>query len=141
MAHKVLVFFTVAFMPVLLNAQSYTASIRGVVTDASQAPLPAAKVTVTDADRNTSQTATSDNAGRYVVTSLPPGHYTLAVEASGFKKYERSVFELQVQQQATIDVQLGLGMVATSIDVNATAPLLNTTSSTLGQVIDNKFIL
>lgn len=141
MAYKVLVLFAAAIVPALLNAQSYTASIRGVLTDASQAPLPAAKVTVTDADRNTSQTATSDSAGRYVVTSLLPGHYTLAVEASGFKKYERSVFELQVQQQATIDVQLGLGMVSTSIDVNATAPLLNTTSSTLGQVVDNKFIL
>jgi hypothetical protein len=128
-------------LPVFLNAQSYTASIRGVVSDASQAPLPGAKVTVTDADRNTSQTATSDSAGRYVVTSLPPGHYRLAVEASGFKKYEHSVFELQVQQQATIDAQLGLGVVATSVDVNATAPLLNTTSSTLGQVVDNKFIL
>ena len=46
-----------------------------------------------------------------------------------------------MQQQATIDVQMGLGTVATSIDVNAAAPLLNTTSATLGQVVDNKFIL
>src|SRR6476620_9389449 len=111
MTYKVLVFLTAAIRPALVNDQSYTASIRGVVSDASQAPLPNAKVTVTDADRNTSQTVTSDNAGRYVVTALPPGHYTLAVEASGFKKYEHSVFDLQVQQQATIDMQLGLGTV------------------------------
>ncbi|HEY3454412.1 MAG TPA: TonB-dependent receptor [Bryobacteraceae bacterium] len=141
MAYKVFLFCAAAILPALLSAQSYTASIRGVVSDASQAPLPNAKVTVTDADRNTSQTVTSDNAGRYIFTALPPGHYTLAVEASGFQKYQHSVFELQVQQQATIDMQLNLGTVATSIDVNATAPLLNTTSATLGQVVDNKFIL
>src|SRR5689334_3980664 len=141
MAYKVFLFCAAAILPALLNAQSYTASIHGVVTDASQAPLPDAKVTVTDADRNTSQTVTSDNAGRYIFTALPPGHYTLAVEASGFQKYQHSVFELQVQQQATIDMQLSLGTVATTVDVSATAPLLNTTSATLGQVVDNKFIL
>ena len=86
MAYKVFLFCAAAILPALLNAQSYTASIRGVVTDASQAPLPNAKVTVTDADRNTSQTVTSDNAGRYIFTALPPGHNTLGVEASGFQK-------------------------------------------------------
>src|SRR5690242_12589843 len=93
LTYKALLFCAAAILPALLNAQSYTASVRGVVTDASQAPLPSAKVTVTDADRNTSQTVTSDNAGRYIFTALPPGHYTLAVEATGFQKYQHSVFD------------------------------------------------
>jgi uncharacterized surface anchored protein len=70
----------------LLFAQSYTASIRGVVTDASQAALPGAKVTVTDVRRNTQQSTVADTAGRYVITALPPGNYRLGVEATGFNK-------------------------------------------------------
>ena len=104
-------------LPGILSAQSYTASIRGVVTDTSKSAIPGAKVTATSTSRNTSQTSMTDGSGRYVVTALPPGQYTLAVEASGFKKYEHSVFELEVQQQATIDVELAVGTVATSIDV------------------------
>jgi len=138
---KLSLLLAAAMLPTLLRAQSYTASIRGVVTDASQAAIPEAKVTVTDANRNTSQSVRTDTSGRYIFTSLQPGQYNLSVEASGFSKYEQRAFELQVQQQASVDVQLTLGAVATSVDVQSAAPLLNTTSATLGQVIENKFIL
>lgn len=129
-----------ATAPVFLLGQSYTASIRGVVTDASQGGVPGAKVVVTDVNHNIQHSANTDTAGRYVFTALPPGKYNLAVEAAGFNKYSHSEFELQVQQQATIDVPLTLGAVATTVSVEATAPLLNTTSPTLGNVIDNKKI-
>ena len=124
-----------------LFAQSYTASVRGVVTDASQAAVPAAGVTITDVNRNTRQSANTDSAGQYVFTALPPGKYSLAVEAAGFEKYAHSPFELLVQQQATIDVQLTLGSVTTTVQVESNAPLINTTSATLGQVVENKYIL
>src|SRR5690349_13375399 len=90
-------------LPAILLGQSYTASVRGIVTDASNAAVPAARVTVTSVERNTSQAALTDNAGRYVITSLPPGHYTLSAEAQGFNKYMQNPFELQVQQEATVD--------------------------------------
>lgn len=128
-------------LPALLPAQSYTASIRGVVTDASQGAIPTAKITVVDVDRNTQHATVTDAAGRYVVTALPPGNYTLTAEAPGFNKYSRGPFELLVQQQATIDLQMSVGTIATAVEINATTPLLNTTSATLGQVVDNKFIL
>src|SRR5262249_49641982 len=70
-----------------------------------------------------------------------PGAYTLSAEASGFNKSSRGPFELLVQQQATIDAQLTVGAIATAVEINATTALLNTTSATLGQVVDNKFIL
>ena len=94
-------------IPLLTLAQSFTASIRGVITDSSQSAVPGAKVVVTDVDRNVPQEATTDSAGRYVITALPPGRYSLSVEAAGFNKYTRGAFSLQVQQQATIDVELG----------------------------------
>src|SRR5260370_29686643 len=122
-------------------AQSFTASVRGVVTDSSHSAIPDAKGNVTDADRNLSQKTVTDASGRFVFTALPPGRYTLDVESAGFNKYSRAAFELQVQQQATIDVALAVGAIATTVSVESSATLLNTTSATLGQVVENKFIL
>jgi hypothetical protein len=124
-----------------LWAQSFTATIRGTVTDSSGSAIPGAKVIVTEADRNVPRTVTTDESGRYVVTALPPGGYTLVVESSGFKKYSQQKFELAVQQQATIDVQLQVGDLSTTIEVEGSAPLLNTTISSLGQVIDNRYMI
>jgi hypothetical protein len=138
---KAILLCAAAMLPGLLSAQSFTASIRGVVTDNSKSAIPGAKVTVTNVNRNTSQTAVTDGSGRYVITALPPGEYKLAIEASGFARYERSAFQLEVQQQATMDAELSVGTVATAVDVESSAPLLNTTSATLGQVVENKFIL
>jgi hypothetical protein len=124
-----------------LSAQSFTASVRGIITDSSGAAVPAAQVVLKDVDRNTDRNTVTDNAGRYVITALPPGNYTLTVEAPGFRKAERPAFELQVQQQATIDISLTVGEVTTSVVVEADAPLLNSTSSQLGQVVENRFIV
>jgi hypothetical protein len=71
---------------------------------------------------------------------LPPARYTLTVEAAGFDKTTQSAFRLEVQQQATVDVKLVVGSVATAIDVSAAAPLLNVTSAALGQVVENRLI-
>src|SRR5213083_1000967 len=131
----------IVVLPALMLGQSFTASVRGVVTDASHSAIPDAKVTVTDVDRNASHKVTTDASGRYVFTALPPGNYSLDVDASGFSKYSRGAFPLQVQQQATIDVELSVGAIATSVSVEAAATLLNTTSATLGQVVENKYIL
>lgn len=128
-------------LPALLLSQSFTASVRGVVTDASQAAVPRAAVVLRDVDRNTEHATQTDAVGRYVVTALPPGNYTLTVEAAGFQRFTRSAFNLQVQQQATIDVELRVGEVATTVQVEGAAPLLNTTIANLGQVIENRYIL
>ena len=56
-------------------------------------------------ERNTRQTATTDPSGRYVLTNLRPGTYTVTVEARGFRKYTREMLELQVNQDASIDVR------------------------------------
>ncbi len=132
-----------AFLLASLSAssQTYTAAVRGVVTDASGASVPRAGVSIVDADRNVVHRTVTDEAGRYVVTALPPGNYTVTVEATGFKKYVRGPFPLSVQQQATVDVQLEVGEVTATVEVQAEAPLLNTTIANLGQVIENKYIV
>lgn len=122
-------------------AQSFTASVRGTITDDTGAAVPAAKVVVTDADRGTIFRGEADGAGRYTVTALPPGNYILTIEASGFKKFSSGKFTVAVQQQATVDARLQVGDVNTTIEVEGSASLLNTTISNLGQVIDNQTIL
>jgi hypothetical protein len=125
----------------LIWSQSYTASVRGVVTDPSGAAVPQARIVVTEAERNVGHYAISDEAGRYSLTALPPGNYKMTVEASGFRKYAQNDFPLAVQQQATIDVQMQVGDIASTVEVQGTAPLLNTTSATLGQVVENRLII
>ncbi len=137
----ILKFAVFAILPFAAFSQSFTASLRGVVSDASQAAVPAAKVTITDSERNTSRSAVTDSSGRYVFAALPPGRYTLGVEATGFNKYSHSAFALQVQQQATLDIELAVGSLSTAVTIESSAPLLNTTSATLGQVVENKYIL
>jgi hypothetical protein len=126
--------------PAILLAQSFNASVRGVVTDSSKAAIPAARITVTDVDRNLDYSTEADAMGRYYLTALPPGTYRFAAEAAGFQKATRAAFTLVVQQQATIDVELKVGTAVTAIEVQGAAPLLNATSATLGQVIENRYI-
>src|SRR5689334_8432481 len=127
-----------AVLPLWMLAQSFTASVRGVVTDSTRAVVPGAKILLTDVNRNTKQETMSDAAGRYVLASVPPGNYRLEVEAAGFVKYAQGPFALEVQQQATVDAQLEVGAVASNIEVGAAAPLVNFTSASLGQVVENK---
>jgi hypothetical protein len=123
------------------SQSSFTASVRGSVTDPSGAALPKAKVTITEAERNVPHSVITDDAGRYSLSALPPGKYTLSVEAQGFKKFMLTDVTLAVQQQATLNVPLQVGDIATSVQVEGTTPLLNTTIATLGQVIDNRYMM
>jgi hypothetical protein len=125
----------------VLLAQSFTASVRGIVTDDTGASVPGAKIVVIDQDRGTTFRGEADASGRYVVTALPPGNYVLTVESQGFKKFQSGRFNLAVQQQQTVDAKLQVGDVSTTIEVEDSATLLNTTISNLGQVIDNRTIL
>src|SRR5216684_783370 len=82
---------------------SFTAAVRGVVTDSSGAAVAGARVTITESDRNVPHNVVADDAGRYAITALPPGRYSLKVEAAGFKKYTETNIPLAVQQQATLN--------------------------------------
>jgi hypothetical protein len=121
--------------------QSYTGSIRGTVTDHTKAAVPGAKVTVTDADRNVEFSTLTDSSGRYILPTLPAARYALTVEAQGFDKAAQPAFALEVQQQATVDVELKIGSLATTVEVQGAAPLLNTVSATLGQVVENRMMM
>jgi hypothetical protein len=137
--HRTLVVLCV--VGVLVCAQSFTASVRGVITDPTGGAVPGARIVVLDVERNTRFNAVSDESGRYVVTALPPSRYTISIEASGFKRFQSEPFALVVQQQQTVDAQLQVGDVSTTVEVADSAALVNTTIANLGQVIENKYII
>ena len=134
------VLFLVLFTCIVAWCQTSTGSIRGTVTDATNAAVPNAKITATDVDRGLNYPTTADSAGRYIFPGLPPAKYSVTVEATGFEKTTQAAFALEVQQQATVDMKLTIGSLTTSVDVSGSAPLLNVTSATLGQVVENRLI-
>lgn len=123
-----------------LAAQVSSAELTGTVTDPSGAILAKVKVTITKADTGIARETETDTAGNYFFTLLQPGIYNLAAEAPGFRRTVRNGFELQTNQRAKIDLRLELGNVNESVEVQGTAPLLESQSSSLGSVTPTKLV-
>jgi hypothetical protein len=119
---------------------SYTAQIRGVVTDQTGAVVPKANVTITNDATGISDTAKSDEHGLYILTGLRPATYTIKAEASGFRATEQKNVVLQVAQQTTLDFTLHPLGVITTVEVTTAAPLLDTESASLGTDVTNEYV-
>ncbi len=110
--------------------------IIGSVTDATGAVIAGAKVTVTDQDRGTTRELMSDEAGAFAAPSLIPGNYTVRVEFMGFNISERKNVEVQVGSDSRVDIALQAGSQNQTVTVTEAVPLMNTTSATLGNVVE-----
>ena len=119
-------------------AQKDAGGIVGTVKDATGAVLAKAKVTVADVDRGTHLETETNDSGEYVASPLRVGRYTVTVEHSGFKRAVTVPVSLDVQQRIALDVTLQVGQISESVEVTGAAPLLETETSELGQVVDNK---
>src|SRR5262249_37919116 len=127
--------FALALANVTVAWPQATGTILGTVSDPTLAVVAGAKITVTNVDTNVSRTTQANGSGFYEVFDLIPGQYTVAAEATGFKKAVRSQFELQVAQSARVDLKLEVGDTSQSVEIAAAAPLVNTTDATVGQVV------
>src|ERR1017187_5524531 len=123
-----------------IMAQSVSGRILGIVTDKSGGVVVGATVIVTDVERGAKRTIVTDASGQYVAPELPPGIYTVRVEAAGFKAVERPNIQLEVAKDVTIDVSLQPGEVTQTVTVTQQVPLLDTTSSSLGGTLSNEQI-
>ena len=119
-------------------AQTQTATVRGVVSDRSGAVIPGATVTLTNVDQDRPWSVTTNAVGEYVFVQIPPGNYALSAEARGFKKYHQGGLILQVAQIAELNLALELGAVTETVEVTGQALLLETASSTLGEVVNSR---
>jgi hypothetical protein len=121
-----------------VSAQSTFGSLSGTVTDSSGSAIPDAQITLTNLATSASQTLTTGGDGLYNFVNLNPGDYRLDVQKDGFKHFRREPVTIQVQQAFRIDPALEVGSVTQTVEVTGETPLLTPTTSTLGQVIDER---
>ncbi len=121
-------------------AQDFRGTISGRITEASGAAVTNASVTITNTATNVNQATTTNDSGDFNAPYLIPGKYRVTVESKGFKKSVRDNIEVRVGDRLQLDVQLEVGAVSETVNITTDAPLLETTSASAGQVIDQRRI-
>jgi len=119
-------------------AQSSNASLTGRITDSSKAVTPDAKVTAINTGTRVRYETVTNETGSYYVTNLPPGTYRIEVEKLGFKAVLKSDVILHVQDALEVNFEMVLGSASESVTVRGGAPLLDTESSTMGTVVEQR---
>src|SRR5215470_11143981 len=120
-------------------AQS-TASLSGTVTDSTGAVVPGAAVVARNQATGIESGTTTDNSGAYLFPSLPIGTYRLEVKANNFQTAVLTDIKLQVASSQVRDVQLAIGQAAQTIEIIADAAVVDTTTNSMGQVINDKSV-
>jgi len=131
---NICILLTCFLMTVPAFGQLITADILGTVTDAAGAVLPGVKVTVINTATSEPRTTLTTGSGDFVVNLLPPGTYTVTIEAPAFKKSVTSL-TLVAGDRARTDVQMQVGDTTQTVEVRATTPALQTDSSTLRDIV------
>lgn len=117
-----------------------TSTLQGTVTDKSNAAVANAKVLVRNESTGVDRTTQTDQAGLYLVPGLLPSLYRVEISAPGFQTVVIRDLKLDVASSLTENAQLQVGAVATQVEVAGTAPLADTSTVSLGQVIEEKTV-
>jgi hypothetical protein len=137
--HLILCCAVFALLATVAMAQS-TSRLNGNVSDPSGASVPGAKLTLTATSTGLQRTTTSNGAGLYQFQDVPPDTYRLEAAAPGFASYVAPNVTLEVNTPSTINIRLQLTGMATSVTVEATAPLINRTDASLGNTLEENQI-
>ena len=116
-------------------AQVDTGTILGSIKDATGAVMPAVKVTIINEGQGFSLSTVTRPDGTYIFTPIKSGTYRIEVEADGFKRVVRRGIQLNIQQQAVVDLTLEAGQISEEVDVLAAAPLLQTQTGEVSQTL------
>ncbi len=119
----------------LLRAQTFYASLSGVVTDASGAVVPEAEVTVVETDTSVQYKTVTNGKGAYQVSFLKPGRYVVEVQKSGYADFRTDVISLVLNQPAVVDAMLKVGAASQVVTVSAEGTALNETNAEIGNEI------
>ncbi len=119
-------------------AQS-TATLQGAVTDAQNAVMPGVSISIHNAATNQERTVVTDAAGQFVAAALAPGHYEVTAHIDGFKE-QKSDLDLGPAQTVALNVKLSVGQVAENVTVSGAAPLIDTATVSVGQVMAERTV-
>jgi hypothetical protein len=136
-------FLPVCFLAILsvANAQQTTATLLGSVSDASGAAVAGVAIQAANLATNVQRETVTDASGAYTLPNLPPGTYRVTATKTGFQVARAENVTLQVEQAARLDLRLEVGNVSESVEVSATAALLQTENASVGTVIDSAKIV
>src|SRR5579884_2269991 len=123
------------------NGQTTNGSINGTITDPSGSAVGGVQVQVTNKQTGLQRSAMSGDNGAYTIPQLPPGTYDMTVQKAGFATESRPGVQLLVNQSATLDFTLTVAAVSETVEVTGAPPALNTTTATLGDVIEHQQIV
>lgn len=126
---------------VVAFSQDARGRIAGRVTDPTSAAVPNAAVTATQPETGVRFETKASPEGTYELPLLPPGNYVLDVQAAGFKRYAREAFAVRAGDRLTFDVTLEVGQVTESVTVSGQGPLIETSTATMGRVVDRRSLI
>jgi len=129
-----------AFSAIGMAQSTDTGAIGGVVQNPNKEVVPGATVTVRNIGTNKEDSATTDDTGRFKVSLLQPGAYSVSVSATGFAAYSRENVIVEVGRETSLDGNLSLGQVSGTVDVTAEAPVINTTQQDFSNNINQTSI-
>src|SRR5579862_2593127 len=131
---------TIIAIPTMLLGQAYFGTVSGVLTDGTGAVVSGAQVILADQQKGYTFNTTSDNDGRYLFRSVPPGVYLVSAETKGFGKTVSAKFKVDINENATTNLTLKVAGASQSVSVTAEAQAIQTNDAETGQVINRRFI-
>jgi hypothetical protein len=121
-----------------LSAQDPRGTITGLVTDSSNALIPAATVRATNLETNVAATAVSNGQGAYEISHLNPGTYKVEAEITGFKTWTQPKVELRMGDRVRLDITLAPGDIKEVVEIRAQAPVLESATASISQVMTSR---
>lgn len=134
----VLTVFVIISYTSFLHAQEVTGRILGTVIDSSGAAVPNAQITITNQGTAAVRNVVSSAEGLYNAPQLPAGTYTVEATAQGFGTVEVKDIVVTVGSDSRVDLKVQVGSVSQTVTVSEAAPLVNTTDSTLGNIVNDR---
>jgi hypothetical protein len=135
-----LVIATLMALPATLFGQAYFGTVTGVLTDSTGAVVGGAKVVLTDQQKGYTFNTNSDNDGRYLFRTIPPGLYLVSADAKGFGKSLSARFKLDINENVTTNLTMKVAGASQTVEVSAQAQAIQTNDAETGQVINRRFI-
>jgi Carboxypeptidase regulatory-like domain len=117
-----------------------TGRIVGTISDSTGAVIPGATITITNLGTNLVRSYTTNEQGRYTANDLQPGEYRVGAESQGFKRFVQTGITVRVGDSIDIPIKMELGTATESVTITGETPLLQTTSSSVGEVIERKLV-